>query len=159
MDTLRCILLVDDSERDTELALNALKANNLANEVIVLRDGVEALDYLYRRGAYAERNGGEPAVILLDLKMPRVDGLEVLRQVKSDPILKMIPVVVMTSSREEQDLLSSYQLGVNAFVVKPVKFQEFVDAVKLVGAFWAVVNEPPPIATAGGQARRRQGGT
>lgn len=98
-------------------------------------------------------------MILLDLKMPRVDGIEVLRQIKSDPILKMIPVVIMTSSREEQDLLNSYQLGVNAFVVKPVKFQEFADAVKLVGAFWAVVNEPPPIAAAGGQARRRQDGS
>ena len=144
MNTLKRILLVDDSPRDTELALNALEAHNLANEVIALRDGAEALDYLYRRGEFAARTGGEPAVILLDLKMPRVDGMEVLREIKGDPVLKLIPVVVMTSSREEQDLLNSYQLGVNAFVVKPVKFKEFVDAVKQVGAFWAVLNEPPP---------------
>ena len=149
MHTLKRILLVDDSPRDTELALNALEAHNLANEVIALRDGAEALDYLYRRGEFAARTGGEPAVILLDLKMPRVDGMEVLREIKSDPALKLIPVVVMTSSREEQDLLNSYQLGVNAFVVKPVKFQEFVDAVKQVGAFWAVLNEPPPRSFSG----------
>jgi CheY-like chemotaxis protein len=149
MHTLKRILLVDDSPRDTELALNALEAHNLANEVIALRDGAEALDYLYRRGEFAARTGGEPAVILLDLKMPRVDGMEVLREIKSDPALKLIPVVVMTSSREEQDLLNSYQLGVNAFVVKPVKFQEFVDAVKQVGAFWAVLNEPPPRSLSG----------
>jgi CheY-like chemotaxis protein len=143
MPTRARILLVDDSPRDTEMALNALETHNLANEVLVLRDGVEALDYLYRRGQFAAREGGDPAVILLDLKMPRVDGLEVLRQIKSDPALKVIPVVVMTSSREEQDLLRSYEFGVNAFVVKPVKFQEFVDAVGQLGAFWAVLNEPP----------------
>ena len=141
---LKCILLVDDSPRDTELVLDALAQNNLANEVVALRDGVEVLDYLYRRGPFADRTAGHPAVVLLDLKMPRVDGIEVLRQIKSDPQLKMIPVVVLTSSREEQDLVNSYQLGVNAYIVKPVKFQEFVEAVKLVGAFWAVVNEPPP---------------
>lgn len=138
------ILLVDDSPRDTELALDALARHNLANEVVAVRDGVEALDYLYRRGQFADRVADQPAVVLLDLKMPRVDGIEVLRQVKGDPQLKMIPVVVMTSSREEQDLVNSYQLGVNAYVVKPVQFQEFVEAVKQVGAFWAVVNEPPP---------------
>jgi CheY-like chemotaxis protein len=141
---LKRLLLVDDSLRDTEMALNALAQHNLANEVVVLRDGVEALDYLYRRGPFADRAAGHPAVVLLDLKMPRVDGVEVLRQIKSDPQLKMIPVVIMTSSREEQDVVTSYQLGVNAYIVKPVKFQEFVEAVKLVGAFWAVVNEPPP---------------
>jgi two-component system, response regulator len=144
MNTLKRILLVDDSERDVELALGALEDHNLANEVVVLRDGSEALDYLYRRGQFADRNNGMPAVILLDLKMPKVDGLEVLRQIKSDPQLKVIPVVVMTSSREEQDLVNSYQLGVNAYVVKPVKFGEFVEAVKQVGGFWAVLNEPPP---------------
>lgn len=144
MNGLKRILLVDDSPRDTELALTALEAHNLANEVFALRDGAEALDYLYRRGEFADRAYADPAVILLDLKMPKVDGIEVLRQIKADPALKMIPVVVMTSSREEQDLLSSYQLGVNAYVVKPVRFQEFVEAVKQVGAFWAVVNEPPP---------------
>lgn len=141
---LKRILLVEDSPRDTEMVLNALEAHNLANEVDALRDGAEALDYLYRRGPFAGRASDDPAVILLDLKMPRVDGMEVLRQIKGDPLLKLIPVVVMTSSREEQDLLNSYELGVNAFVVKPVKFQEFVDAVKQVGAFWAVLNEPPP---------------
>lgn len=149
MDVLKRILLVDDSPRDTEMALDALEKHNLANEVVALRDGAEALDYLYRRGEYAQRYGGEPAVILLDLKMPRVDGMEVLRQIKGDPGLKMIPVVVMTSSREEQDLLNSYQLGVNAFVVKPVKFQEFVEAVRQLGAFWAVINEPPPLSRDG----------
>ncbi len=144
MNSLKRILLVDDSTRDTELALDALEQYNLANEVLVLRDGVEALDYLYRRGQFADRPSGQPAIILLDLKMPKVDGLEVLRQIKSDPDLKTIPVVVMTSSREEQDLLSSYQLGVNAYVVKPVKFQGFVEAVRQIGGFWALLNEAPP---------------
>ena len=144
MNTLKRILLVDDSPRDTELALVALEAHNLANEVVTRRDGAEALDYLHRRGEFVERPHGAPAVILLDLKMPKVDGIEVLRQIKADPALKMIPVVMMTSSREEQDLLHSYQLGVNAYVVKPVKFQNFVEAVERVGAFWAVLNEPPP---------------
>ena len=152
MDSLKRILLVDDSARDTELALTALATHNLANEVLTLRDGAEALDYLYRRGEFADRAHGDPAVILLDLKMPRVDGIDVLRQIKSDAALKMIPVVIMTSSREEQDLLKSYQLGVNAYVVKPVNFQSFVAAVEQVGAFWAVINEPPP-----GTLRRSQG--
>ena len=141
---LKRILLVDDSPRDTELALDALAQNNLANEVVALRDGAEALDYLYRRGEFADRGKGNPAVVMLDLKMPKVDGIEVLRQIKSNPQFKTIPVVVMTSSREEQDLVKSYELGVNAYIVKPVQFPEFVEAVKLVGSFWAVVNEPPP---------------
>ena len=141
---LNRILLEDDSPRDTELALDALAHHNLANEVMALRDGAEALDYLYRRGPFADRASGQPAVVLLDLKLPKVDGIEVLRQMKGDPQLIMIPVVVMTSSREEQDLIHSYQLGVNAYIVKPVQFHEFVEAVKQVGAFWAVVNEPPP---------------
>ena len=145
VDSLNRILLVDDSPRDLEMAVNALSSYHVANEIVALRDGEEALDYLYRRGEFEGRDGGPPVVVLLDLKMPKVDGLEVLRQLKGDPQLKMIPVVVMTSSREEQDLLSSYQLGVNAFVVKPVKFQEFVEAVKQLGAFWAVLNEPPPL--------------
>jgi CheY-like chemotaxis protein len=140
---MKCILLVDDSLRDTELALDALAQHNLANEVIALHDGVEALDYLYRRGRFADRPPGNPAVVLLDLKMPRLDGIEVLRQIKSDPQLKMIPVVVLTSSREEQDLVTSYGLGVNAYVVKPVQFQAFVEAVKVLGSFWALFNEPP----------------
>ena len=144
MTLLKRILLAEDSPRDAELALDALAENHLANEVVHVRDGAEALDYLYRRGQFADRPNGQPAVVLLDLKMPRVDGLEVLREMKSDPGLKLIPVVVMTSSREEGDLLRSYELGVNAYVVKPVKFQEFVDAVRQVGSFWAVINEPPP---------------
>ena len=143
MSSLKCILLVDDSPRDRELALEALATYKLANEVIPLRDGAEALDYLYRRGQFASRPDGHPVVVLLDLKMPRVDGLEVLRQVKSDPKLKAIPVVMMTSSRQEQDVAASYELGANAYVVKPVKFRDFVDAVKQVGMFWAVLNEPP----------------
>ncbi len=144
MNTLKRILLVEDSARDAELAIEALASNHLANEVVHVRDGAEALDYLLRRGVFADRAEGEPAVVLLDLKMPRVDGLEVLRQVKSDPRLKVIPIVVMTSSREEGDLVRSYELGVNAYVVKPVRFAEFVEAVRQVGSFWAVINEPPP---------------
>jgi CheY-like chemotaxis protein len=144
MKPLKLILLVDDSPRDTEMALEALASHNLANEVVTLRDGAEALDYLYRRGEFAGRASGQPAVILLDLKMPKVDGTEVLRQIKSDPDLKIIPVVVMTSSREEQDVVTSYRLGVNGYVVKPVNFQEFVEAVRQLGVFWGVFNEPPP---------------
>lgn len=137
------ILLVDDSPRDTEMALEALQHYHIANEVVSLRDGAEALDYLHRRGPFAGRDGTDPAVILLDLKMPRVDGLDVLRDLKAHPSLKVIPVVMMTSSREEQDLVRSYQLGANAYVVKPLGFHEFIEAVKVVGAFWAVLNEPP----------------
>lgn len=140
---LKRILLVDDNLQDVELTINALDQSGLANEVFNLRDGAEALDYLYRRGEFTDRPNGLPAVMLLDLKMPRVDGIEVLRLIKNDPELKVLPVVIMTSSREEQDLVKSYQLGVNAYIVKPVKFHDFVEAVKLVGAFWAVVNEPP----------------
>jgi CheY-like chemotaxis protein len=144
MNALERILLVEDSPRDAELALEALAEHHLANEVVHVRDGAEALDYLYRRGPFAGRSSGQPAVVLLDLKMPKVDGMEVLRQIKGDPALKLIPVVMMTSSREEQDVVNSYHLGVNAYVVKPVQFHEFVDAVKRMGAFWAIVNEPPP---------------
>jgi two-component system, response regulator len=144
MSNLKRILLVDDSLRDTELALDALAEHNLANEVVTLRDGAEALEYLFRRGQFADRGNGQPAVVLLDLKMPKVDGLEVLRQIKSDPTLRTIPVVVMTSSREERDLVESYKLGVNAYVVKPVKFHEFVDAVKQLGAFWGILNVGAP---------------
>lgn len=138
------ILLVDDSPRDTEMALEALQQYHLANEVTTLRDGAEALDYMYRRGEFATRRDADPAVILLDLKMPRVDGLEVLRQLKADPKFKAIPVVVMTSSREDQDVIKSYELGVNAYVVKPLNFHEFIEAIKTLGAFWAVLNELPP---------------
>ena len=144
MCSLKRILLVEDNPKDAELTLVALDEYHLANEVLHLRDGAQALDFLYRRGEFAGRSNGQPALVLLDLKMPKVDGLEVLRQMKSDPELKKIPVVIMTSSREEQDLVNSYELGVNAYVVKPVKFQEFIEAVKQVGAFWAVLNEPPP---------------
>jgi CheY-like chemotaxis protein len=150
MSVLKRILYAEDSAADVELTLAALEEHHLANEVVAVGDGVEALDYLYRRGAFADREAGNPAVVLLDLKMPRVDGLEVLRQVKSDPDLRTIPVVIMTSSREERDLVESYRLGVNAYVVKPVDFEQFVAAVKEVGMFWAVVNEPPP-ETAGGR--------
>lgn len=138
---LKRILLAEDSSNDIELTLAALADNRLANHVDVVRDGVMALDYLYRRGEYRERVGGHPALVLLDLKMPKVDGLEVLRQVKSDPLLKTIPVVMLTSSREEGDLVRSYELGVNGYVVKPVDFGEFMNAIRQVGGFWAVVNE------------------
>ncbi|MBS0388133.1 MAG: response regulator [Proteobacteria bacterium] len=144
MHSLKRILLVEDSPRDTELVIEALAENHLANEVISVSDGAEALDYLYRRGQFAGRSNGQPAIILLDLKMPKVDGMEVLRQVKGDPALKVIPVIVMTSSREEQDLLRTYQLGANAYVVKPVQFTEFMQAVTKLGAFWAIINVPPP---------------
>jgi CheY-like chemotaxis protein len=144
MTQLRPILLAEDSPEDVELVCAALKKNNLANEVVVARDGAEALDFLYRRGKFQSHNAGLPIVMFLDLKMPKVDGLEVLRQMKSDDALRVIPVVMLTSSREEADLVKSYRLGVNAYVVKPVDFQHFVDAVKQAGRFWAVVNEPPP---------------
>jgi CheY-like chemotaxis protein len=144
MENLGRILMVEDDPMDVELTMTALEGYNLANEVIVARDGEEALDYLYRRGSYAERSSDHPAVILLDLKLPKVDGLEVLRQVKSDDNLKIIPVVVLTSSREEKDLISSYKLGVNAYVVKPVDFHEFVNAIKELGVFWAIINAAPP---------------
>ncbi|HEY9618422.1 MAG TPA: response regulator [Microcoleaceae cyanobacterium] len=144
MRELRRILLVEDNPNDIELTLSALAENRLANEVVVVRDGEEALDYLYRRGVFRLRMEGNPVVVLLDLKLPKVDGLEVLGQLKSDPQLRIVPVVVLTSSREEQDLINSYNLGTNAYVVKPVDFHEFVDAIKEVGLFWAVVNQPPP---------------
>jgi two-component system, response regulator len=138
------ILLAEDSAQDVELTLQALGEHNLSNSVDVARDGAEALDYLFRRGAHAARQNGNPVLILLDLKMPRVDGLEVLRAVKADPRLRTIPVVVLTSSREEQDVVRSYELGVNAYVVKPVQFDKFVAAVRELGLFWMLLNEPPP---------------
>jgi CheY-like chemotaxis protein len=149
-NTLGRILIVEDDPRDVELTLTALEEYNLANAVVVTRDGQEALDYLYRRGQFLTRSDGNPAVMLLDLKLPKVDGLEVLKQVRSDEQLKMIPVVVLTSSHEEKDMMRSYKLGVNAHVVKPVDFHEFVNAVKELGVFWAVINEPPP-----GSVRKR----
>jgi CheY-like chemotaxis protein len=144
MSTLGRILIVEDDPNDVELTLTALEEYNLANEVIVTRDGEEALDYLYCRGSFKTRSNDNPAVLLLDLKLPKRDGLEVLRQIKSDEKLKLIPVVVLTSSHEERDVVASYKLGVNAYVVKPVDFHEFVNAVKELGIFWAVINESPP---------------
>jgi len=149
-NTLARILLVEDDPKDVELTLTALDEYHLANEVVVAADGEQALDYLCCRGRYAQRERQNPAVLLLDLKLPKVDGLEVLKHVKSDEQLKLIPVVVLTSSREEKDMVASYQLGVNAYVVKPVDFHQFVNAIKELGAFWAVINEPPP-----GSVRRR----
>ena len=140
----RKILMAEDDPRDTELALLALDEYNLANQVIAVRDGVEALDYLYRRGAYSERAPGNPVVVLLDLKMPKISGSEVLRQIKSDPNLKTIPVVVLTSSKEDRDIAESYQLGVNAYCVKPVAFEKFVNVVRQLGLFWVLTNEVPP---------------
>jgi CheY-like chemotaxis protein len=144
MNPLPRILLAEDSSEDAELVLEALAEYRIANTVLHVKDGEEALDYLYRRGAFANYPPIQPAVVLLDLKMPKVDGTEVIKQLKNDPELKRIPVVVMTSSREERDLVNSYNLGANAYVVKPLNFHEFVDAVKQLGAFWAVLNEPPP---------------
>jgi len=143
-DTLGRILMVEDDPKDVELTLTALEEYNLTNEVVVARDGEEALDYLYCRGSFKMRTNENPAVLLLDLKLPKVDGLEVLQTIKSDEKLKIIPVVVLTSSREERDMVASYKLGVNAYVVKPVDFHEFVNAIKELGVFWAIINEPPP---------------
>jgi CheY-like chemotaxis protein len=138
------ILLVEDDPHDVELTLSALTENHLTNEIVVARDGAEALDYLYRRGVYQSREARNPAVILLDLKLPKVDGLEVLKRIKADPTLKTVPVVMLTSSREEQDLVESYNSGSNAYVVKPVGLRDFVQAVREVGLFWTVINQPPP---------------
>ena len=151
---LKPILLVEDNPHDLELTLVALERSQLANEVIVLRDGAEALDYLFRRNAYIERSDGNPAVLLLDLKLPKVDGLQVLDAIRQSEELRSIPVVMLTSSREEPDLTRAYQLGVNAYVVKPVEFKEFVSAISDLGIFWAVLNEPPPGSV---RAQRRPG--
>jgi CheY-like chemotaxis protein len=142
--TTKRILLVEDDPNDVELTLTTLAGFNLNAEVVDVRDGAQALDYLYRRGAYAGVPTGLPSVILLDIKMPRVDGLTLLRMVREDPALRMIPVVMFTSSREQRDLIASYQLGVNAYVVKPLEFHEFMNALKEIGFFWGVINEPPP---------------
>jgi len=144
MNILGRILMVEDDPKDVELTLTALDEYKLANEVVVTRDGEEALDYLYCRGNFETRTDGNPSVVLLDLKLPKVDGLEVLHQIKSDVKLRMIPVVVLTSSREEKDIVESYKLGVNGYVVKPVDFHEFVNAIKELEIFWAIINEPPP---------------
>jgi len=144
MNQLKRILLAEDDRRDVELTLNALSENHLANEVIVARDGTEAWDYLMCQGKFAGRQAGNPTVMLLDLKMPKMDGLEVLRRLRAEPSLSAIPVVMLTSSNEERDIVESYQLGVNAYVVKPVAFADFIAAVKNLGLFWAVLNQPPP---------------
>jgi CheY-like chemotaxis protein len=141
---LKPILLVEDNPHDLELTLIALSKSQLANEVVISRDGAEALEYLMCKGEFAGRQVGNPAVVLLDLKLPKVDGLEVLKEIRHTKGLSSIPVVMLTSSKEEQDLLRSYELGVNAYVVKPVDFNEFVRAIADLGIFWAVLNEPPP---------------
>jgi CheY-like chemotaxis protein len=143
MDKLRTILLAEDNSKDVELTLEAMAENSLANIIIVVKDGVEALEYLRCQGKYKLRKAGNPAVILLDIKMPRMDGIEALRNIRSDAKLKRIPVVVLTSSREENDLINTYELGVNAYVLKPVDFKQFIEAVKQIGSFWAVLNELP----------------
>ncbi len=143
MKALERILLAEDDQRDIELTLAALESINLANKVDVVNNGEQALDYLFKRGDYKDRTNGNPAVVLLDLKMPKVDGLEVLAQIKENKQLKNIPVVILTSSKMESDLLTSYDLGANAFIIKPVQFEEFIKAIKEVGSFWAILNETP----------------
>ena len=145
METIKRILLVEDDPKDIELTLEALSEYNLANEIVVARDGVEALNFLYRREELKDRPEGNPVVILLDIKMPRMDGLQVLKHLKADEKMRLIPIVILTSSRESRDLEECYRLGVNAYVVKPLRFTEFVKAVKEIGVFWALINEPPPV--------------
>jgi len=144
---VKTILIVDDSPKDVELTIAALSEKNLANEVVVAEDGVEALDYLYKRGKFASYRNGDPAVILLDIKMPRMNGIEVLKHIRSDPEFKLIPVIMVTSSGEERDLVESYKLGANSYVVKPVDIVQFIDAIKVLGQYWAVINKLPPSRT------------
>ncbi len=144
MENLRTILLAEDNPKDVELTLEALADHHLLNRVVVVKDGIEAMEFLRCEGQYKLRTTGNPAVILLDIKMPRMDGIEVLRAIRGDDELKTIPVVILTSSREEKDLFDTYQLGVNAYVVKPVLFKEFMEAVTHIGFFWAMLNELPP---------------
>jgi CheY-like chemotaxis protein len=141
---VRRILIVDDSPKDVELTIAALAEKNLANEVIVAEDGVEALDFLYKRGKFSNELG-DPAVILLDIKMPRMNGIEVLRHIRSNEKFKLIPVIMVTSSGEEKDLVESYKLGANSYVVKPIDVAQFIDAIKVLGQYWAVINQPPPV--------------
>ena len=142
-DRLVEILLVEDSPSDIQLTLHALEGNNLANRIHVVRDGAEALDYLFSTGPYAERAPRNPRVVLLDLKLPLIDGLEVLRRMKAEPRTRTIPVVVLTSSREERDIVDTYQLGVNSYIVKPVDFEQFTESVRQLGLYWALLNQPP----------------
>lgn len=144
MMELKTILFAEDDPKDIELTLNAMAKNNLANQVVAVKDGVEALEYLRREGKYKLRKAGNPCLVLADIKMPRMDGIELLRQIRADHHLKRIPVVILTSSREEKDLITTYELGINAYVVKPVNFHQFIEAVKQIGSFWAVINEVPP---------------
>ena len=144
MNDLRPILLAEDNPKDVELTLEALSEHNLANKVVVVRDGVEALEFLRYEGQFKMRNRGNPAVLLLDIKMPRMGGIELLQVIRKDPVLKFLPIVILTSSREESDLVTSYELGANAFVVKPVDFEHFIDVIKQIGVFWALINELPP---------------
>ena len=144
MNKLKRILLVEDTKADIELTMAALEEHNLANIVDLALDGEEALDYLDKKGKFTDRLDCNPIVILLDLKMPKVDGMDVLKKIRSDKRFKLIPVVILTSSREEKDVIESYRLGINAYVVKPVDFDKFVEAIKEIGLFWAVINEPPP---------------
>lgn len=146
MRELNCILLVEDNLYDAELITIGLSENNVANKVILVRDGEEALDYLYCRGKFTGRMAGNPVVVLLDLNLPKIGGLEVLRQMKADEGIKLIPVVILTSSREEKDIIEGYALGTNGYVVKPIDFHQFVDTIKQLGAFWAIVNQPPPVS-------------
>ncbi|AOA73619.1 MULTISPECIES: response regulator [Stenotrophomonas] len=145
MTVLRTILLAEDSPADAEMAIDALKEARLANPIVHVEDGVEAMDYLLRRGAFAHREEGLPAVLLLDIKMPRMDGLEVLRQIRNAEELKRLPVVILSSSREESDLARSWDLGVNAYVVKPVDVDQFFGAVQTLGKFWALINQAPEV--------------
>jgi len=141
---VRIILIVDDSPKDVELTIASLAEKNLANHIVVAEDGVEALDFLYKRGRFADETG-IPAVILLDIKMPKMNGIEVLRHIRSDPKFKSLPVIMVTSSCEEKDLVESYKLGANSYVVKPVDIIQFIDAIKVLGQYWAVINQPPPL--------------
>jgi two-component system response regulator len=151
MVELRTILFAEDNPRDVELTLEALADHNLANNIIVVRDGVETMEFLRCEGKYMQRKPVNPAVLLLDIKMPRMDGIQVLKAIRSDPKLHTLPVVMLTSSREEQDVIKSYELGVNAYVVKPVDFKEFMEAVKQLGVFWAVINEVPHVSKLSGE--------
>ncbi len=145
LDETKVILLVEDNPDDEALTLRAFAKNNIGNRIVVVRDGAEALDWLFRRGQYSERHDPEPQIVLLDLKLPKVDGLEVLRQMRDDPRTELMPVVILTSSKEESDILRGYELRANSYIRKPVDFARFVEAVREIGMYWLVLNEPPPV--------------